>query len=152
MWSLVARGGAFDGVEGETWEDPGEILVVWSRAGEPFATFNPRNPDINLRTAVAYQRVAKSCRYRKAIYRAGPVEPGPAVEIPDVVPAWMAPDKSAGAPGQKGRWTAGAGLPPSLLATFVIAGQGGPHQPTAQDPGRLNFTGGPRAANAAERG
>jgi hypothetical protein len=81
--------------------EPAEVVIVWGAAGDERATFNAANPEIELRTAEAYQRVAKSDRHLRAAYEVGESLPGPWVADRVVVPVgagcWDAPPAWAGA-------------------------------------------------------
>lgn len=81
-WAITVRGGAYDGWDAETSEDPAELLVLWrcSSRCDGHATFDTENPSIMLRTAEVYRRVELDPGQRIAVYELETDDPRPEVE------------------------------------------------------------------------
>lgn len=81
VWRILLRGGAFDGWEGETDQDPPEVLIVWACQGrcEGHVTSDPSEPLIVLATAEAYRRVHVDTELRLVVYEVGEGPVGPEV-------------------------------------------------------------------------
>lgn len=89
MWTLRLRGGAFDGGSGECTE-PSEVLIVWGDKTKWWATDDPHNPTIVLRTAESYRLVERDDDERIALYEVGEQSPGPQIEDRAFVPVGAA--------------------------------------------------------------
>lgn len=81
-WEIRVRKGAYDGWMAETDIDPAEVLILWRCATlcDGHGTFSPENPEIVMKTAEPYRRVALDAEQRVAVYEPADSPTGPSVQ------------------------------------------------------------------------
>jgi hypothetical protein len=87
-WLLSLHGGTFDRYRGQTDEEPPPVVIAWAAASDTRMTSDPANPNIDLRSAESYRRVAVSRERCHAAYEVGEDEPRPEQLAQEL--AWLA--------------------------------------------------------------